>query len=444
MTVPALREEVGIYRYVTRGASGDSAQRQLNAWRQSAHRTALKGTPVVLLVLGSLPGARPSFSDTALVTESTLSPEWETMSSGDTVTHIEYARTRVRRTVTQPGSRERVVEHTYDVPIFHFNELDLLIRSIPLQSGYNAILPLYSESTDALEMDSVEVRGTDSTGAWIVRFADPAIVSTYSIAPATRAILGLEVVPRKSGRTIRRLAEDLTSSMAGERLIGPGDSALMPDRVRLGTDTLALLVTPSDSAERLSSVLIRSMSRVDGPGGPLFRETQRYESHEPGRAGFSYDTLDVDARTLRVLRSFSSGGGVTHDVRVADLRIDGTITTRDSGRREVHAATRVPAFESMMSESFIAAFPLSQGMPIGLPLINAPDTTVRIQRLDFARQETIRTANGPVPCLVVTSGNGTIQFWVSVADGRLMRLHWTLANGTAVWKLPQRDVGFRQ
>jgi hypothetical protein len=89
--------------------------------------------------------------------------------------------------------------------VFHFDELDMLLRSLPLREGYEAILPLYSEGSDELEMDSVRVttRGTD--GVWSVRFADPAIVSTYGIHGTTREIVSQDILFRRNGGHMRKV-----------------------------------------------------------------------------------------------------------------------------------------------------------------------------------------------------------------------------------------------
>ncbi|HKW47850.1 MAG TPA: alpha/beta hydrolase, partial [Gemmatimonadaceae bacterium] len=82
---------------------------------------------------------------------------------------------------------------TYPFRVFNFNELDEVVRSVPLRPGYRAIVPLYSEGDNALETDSVDVEGTDSSGVWNVRFADKVIIGHYGIDGATRRIVRYEV-----------------------------------------------------------------------------------------------------------------------------------------------------------------------------------------------------------------------------------------------------------
>lgn len=76
----------------------------------------------------------------------------------------------------------------------------LVLRSLPLRDGYEAILPLYSEGSDTVKMDSVTVVNHDAAaGVWTLRFADPAIVATYDIDERTRKIVGRRQTARKSG-----------------------------------------------------------------------------------------------------------------------------------------------------------------------------------------------------------------------------------------------------
>jgi hypothetical protein len=137
--------------------------------------------------------------------QSGLAPVWEVSRFKSSVTRYEYAGKQVRLTVTSPDSGTKTREHSYDIPVFHFSELDVLLRSLPLRDGYEAILPLYSEGSDELEMDTVRVQSRARGGVWSVRFADPAIVSTYGINETTREIVTQEIAQRKSGGHLRRV-----------------------------------------------------------------------------------------------------------------------------------------------------------------------------------------------------------------------------------------------
>jgi hypothetical protein len=101
----------------------------------------------------------------------------------------------------------KVKRWTYKGDVFNFQELDDLLRSLPLREGYERILPLFSEGDDSLEMDTVRVMTRDAGGRWTLRFADPAIVATYEIEERTRRIVRHEHVSRRSGATLRFVPE---------------------------------------------------------------------------------------------------------------------------------------------------------------------------------------------------------------------------------------------
>ena len=99
----------------------------------------------------------------------------------------------MKRVVTTPDSSVAPSTTTYRVRVFHFNELDELVRSLPLRAGYHAVVPLYSEGDNALETDTVDVEGTDDTGVWNVRFSDKVIIGHYGIDGLTRKIVRYDV-----------------------------------------------------------------------------------------------------------------------------------------------------------------------------------------------------------------------------------------------------------
>jgi hypothetical protein len=200
LTTSHVKAAAGRYRYMFKPAA-DSAERELGNGGWGVMPTKHNGKPALLLTTNFIRGSNV-FSDTALVMQDGLYPVWEISHANAKTTRWDYSGKQVRMTVTQPDSGTRTKDHTYDVPVFHFNELDVLIRSIPMREGFEAILPLYSEGSDELEMDTVRVNARGADGVWAIRFADPAIVATYGI-DASRKIVRYEVFPRRGG-TARR------------------------------------------------------------------------------------------------------------------------------------------------------------------------------------------------------------------------------------------------
>jgi hypothetical protein len=195
----------GSIQYSTvRSASADSAERELGLTRETTALTSYNGSPAILSVGSSVFNGK-TYTDSAMVLRAGLTPVWEHYRFGTAGSRIVYDGARVQRTFTEGDSVLRHVDHTYNVRVFDFQELDEIIRSVPLRTGYHAILPLYSEGDDALEMDTVQVEGRDSAGVWAVRFADKVIIEHYGIDGRTRDLTRLEVERHAGGPHFRRV-----------------------------------------------------------------------------------------------------------------------------------------------------------------------------------------------------------------------------------------------
>lgn len=226
--------------------------------------------------------------------------------------------------------------------------------------------------------------------------------------------------------------------------IAPGNAALRADRVRLATDTIVVLITPRDSAERLGSTLVRRIERVRSGPEAMFRETQHYVRPN---GEVEDDTLEMSARTLafrRIVEVYrDSAQKLSQNVLRSDgEHLTGFVTFPDSGRREV-SMPAVPFFHDMVDESFIGALPLDSGVTIQVPLIVPPRLGVYVRPFTVTGMAMVRTADGPVECLVVQGPGKATTAWIAATDHHLVRLHWTLPNGTSIWKLPKRDANFR-
>jgi hypothetical protein len=142
-----------------------------------------------ILLIKTARGASFAYADTSLMIASTLAPIREVSILNARRTTYAYHGAKVRRTVMQPDSATRTTQHDFGTPMFQFEALDQVIRSVPLRTGYQAIVRLYSEGDDGIEMDTVRVEGQDKAGLWNVRFADPVIIAHYGIDGVTRHIV---------------------------------------------------------------------------------------------------------------------------------------------------------------------------------------------------------------------------------------------------------------
>jgi len=235
------------------------------------------------------------------------------------------------------------------------------------------------------------------------------------------------------------VAAVFAASPSMAQTIIPGSPLLRPDRIHPYTDTISLVAIPKDSAQRIAGTLVRRVRSARDSGVAVFRETQEY-TYATGET--EVDTLDVSAVTLEPMRVVQIDNATSgHDLRFHDGRLTGAVWSADSGRAMVDTPLGAAFFHGLTTESFLAAFPLAPDSTMRLPVSNTPDVSVRMAAFHVTGTETLRTAAGAVECLVVRESPTTVA-WVSKADGRLVRLHWTLPNGTEIWKLPTRDIPF--
>jgi hypothetical protein len=239
---------------------------------------------------------------------------------------------------------------------------------------------------------------------------------------------------------VRAEAQAAADSHAPEiALLNPGDAGLSPSRVSESTDTLSILVTAPNAAERSYATLLRRTSRMQIGGVSVVRETQHYEFANGTRLD---DTLDVRASTLEPIRYSSVDHQGAFDVSIEGTRIKGWRADSLGARTNVDVTATHPFFVSIMSEAFIASLPLDAGDTINIPEADPPAATVRLVTLRATRIDTLRTARGDVPCLRIV-GPGNTETWIARNDHHLVRMHWVLGDRTSVWKLPTRDATMR-
>lgn len=237
---------------------------------------------------------------------------------------------------------------------------------------------------------------------------------------------------------VRGAAQDAKTSPAMD-LVGPGQPGLSPLRVSESLDTLLLLVKAPNAAERSYATLVRRIIRTNAADIPVLRETQHYEFANGTKLD---DTLDVRASTLAPLRYFSADHQGVFDVNIEDRRINGWRTDSAGARTDVGAIATHSFFVSIMSEAFIAALPIDVGTTINVPMADPPVPAVRAVTLHAKGLDTVQTARGSVPCILLV-GPGNTETWIAQDDHHLVRMHWTLPDGTSVWKLPARDASLR-
>lgn len=204
LTPPTVRDTTRHYHVLGRRQS-DSVERDLALIAVAERRQADRSGAAILQVMGS---PQWQWDDTVLARAKGLAPRWERLRVGRHIIRLEYDGGRVTRWEQNGDSAARTSTVTFPTAVFAFNQVHMIVRSLPLRVGYTAILPLYSEMTAELERDTVSVTAAPSAGKldWTIRFADPAIVSTYRLDAVTREIVDYRVVQRAAKAEMRWVA----------------------------------------------------------------------------------------------------------------------------------------------------------------------------------------------------------------------------------------------
>lgn len=206
--VPAgLVEGARTERTLSRAATGDTSEHESLTQRIEERPVDDPGGPAIWRVTnGHYAGG--DYYDSLLVRRADLTPIRE---------HLAYAQRRIDKRfeyhgtsvhqVNVIGDSTREINSEYTIPVYAFSEIETIVQSLPFHPFYSAILPLYSEGDDALEMDSVYVENDHPGERWTVRFADPAIVAIYGIDAKTRRILDYNVTNRRTKARARKIYE---------------------------------------------------------------------------------------------------------------------------------------------------------------------------------------------------------------------------------------------
>jgi len=187
---------------------------------------------------------------------------------------------------------------------------------------------------------------------------------------------------------------------------------------------------------RLVATLHRTIARIQASGQTVFRETHFYDY---GKEGTEYDTLDVRAADLRLVRLVEVQGPDRNKLEFDGKRLIGFVSK--TGVQQPVNLTVGPFFHDMMDDSFTAMYPFDSLTSFVVDEIRPPDLTIRTVRFQTQGRATLQSVSGPVDCITVAREND-ITMWVSAKDGHLVRLRWERPNGVTAWRLPLRDTAF--
>jgi hypothetical protein len=202
----SLGSEVAHWRVTIRGPR-DTADRPLS--EKTVAQIPLRSGSGEVLITSDWPPPTRSV-DSLVVAPTGLRPVRELLAFNGFTRRYQYAGNHVWGTVQHGDSASRVFDRVFSDPVFAFNENDLLVRAVRFRSGLSVVLPLFSESDESVERDTITVvapttvrRNDRDEDAWIIRFADPAIVSTYVVLATSRELLSVDTQQRRTGSVLR-------------------------------------------------------------------------------------------------------------------------------------------------------------------------------------------------------------------------------------------------
>ena len=195
-----------------RALGPDTAERKLAETNEEDRFAASNSADLTLTSRWSPPYES---SDSLIVDGNTLRPLDEVIESRRARYRFHYDGPRVTGVVAVADSAPQRLDRKFDQPVFAFNEVEILVRSLRYRVGLRVVVPLFSEGDRAIEHDTLSVVSQstqpDHAPVWTIEFADPVITTRYRVDARSREIIDAVTRQRKSGLTFRLARADTAS-----------------------------------------------------------------------------------------------------------------------------------------------------------------------------------------------------------------------------------------
>lgn len=348
-------------------------------------------------------------SDSLVVARGTLHPQDEVSQSANLRFHYRYDGSRVTGAIQHGDSAPRSISRNFGETVYAFNEVDELVRSLRYRIGLSLVVPLFSEADADLEHDTLTVlRDTttrDGMRAWIVRFADPVIVTRYLVDAHSREIVEMETRQRKSGILFR---------------LEPVNRA-------------PVLVTPS-LREETTRFRLEPEGRTQ-PDTTAWSVERRFVTEAGRRMALqvmvgrtTVDSVLFDPSTL-VPSWEHSHGSRAQNVAFSPTRITGQVSTGGSPARSIDVAIPGFAYSSTMDDLVVRSLPFTPEYCVALAFWNGDHVeidTVRV-RSQRATHKTVGDKTAWVVDFVEPYSTETM--WIERASRRVIRHVYTWRDG---------------
>lgn len=198
---PPIRRRAIEYRFQAPPGS-DPTRGPLPMGRTTLSESAatVDGEPAILQVI-AVP--ERGLVDSLLVRRRDLAPVREHDHYRGRYIGVEFSGRTIHWLRRAADGAEQSGDTTYGVPVFAFNQLEMLVRALALPPGRPVVVPMLSEGSAELELDTLMVEPTEPP---TVRFADSAVVARYRLDGSERAVVSHEIVVRDGGARYVRVS----------------------------------------------------------------------------------------------------------------------------------------------------------------------------------------------------------------------------------------------
>jgi hypothetical protein len=124
----------------------------------------------VLFRVSHFSGPKSEVTDSIMTRGTGLVPMWETSHQTSKLMHLRWDGRHTTGDVTPAGKATEVIDQTEAVPPFNSSDIALLVASLPLSTGYKALVATYEYESGGLRVDTLAVTGRKND-AWVVRMS---------------------------------------------------------------------------------------------------------------------------------------------------------------------------------------------------------------------------------------------------------------------------------
>jgi hypothetical protein len=164
------------------------------------------GVPVLFRV-SHFSGPKSDVTDSIMTRGTGLVPMWETSHQTSKLMHLRWDGRHTTGDVTPAGKATEPIDQTEAVAPFNSSDMGLLITSLPLTTGYEALVATYEYESGGLRLDTLAVTGRERN-AWVVRVSRGDSSSlTYWYDSKAKHVVKLEIASKPHSWDVRILRE---------------------------------------------------------------------------------------------------------------------------------------------------------------------------------------------------------------------------------------------